>query len=282
MGSRWKRVLVTLTGAAMATFFVGGRCGGNPKEVGADNSAFGVLQEEFDGPAGQAPDPTIWKAEVGGKGWGNNQLEFDTDRPENASLDGKGFLAIVSRAETMGNRSYTSARMKTKDKFSHQYGRLEARIKLPAGRGMWPAFWALGDDIDQVAWPSCGEIDIMENSGSEPSINHGSLHGPGYSGGGALTSPYALPNMARFPDAFHLFTLDWSAAGVSFAVDGTTYEQHFPAEVVKASKVWVYDHPFYLLLNVAVGGNFSGDPGSTTVFPQTMLVDYVRAYDRKP
>jgi len=269
--------------AAILALALGGGCGDyTPLLQVTDPSLTLVWSDEFDGAEGNPPDPAHWNFDVGGGGWGNNQLEYDTDCCNNAALDGSGHLAIVSRVEQMGANAYTSARLNTKGKFTHAFGRIEARIKLPTGQGLWPAFWALGEDIDTSPWPACGEIDIMEARGDVPGVNHGSLHGPGYSGGGALTSPYALPNMARFPDAFHLFTLDWSAAGVSFAVDGTTYEQHFPAEVVKASKVWVYDHPFYLLLNVAVGGNFSGDPGSTTVFPQTMLVDYVRAYDRKP
>jgi beta-glucanase (GH16 family) len=274
MGSRWKRVLVTLTGAAMATFFVGGRCGGNPKEVGADNSAFGVLQEEFDGPAGQAPDPTIWKAEVGGKGWGNNQLEFDTDRVENASLDGQGNLAIVARQESYQGNQYTSARLVTKTLYKQQYGRFAARIKLPSGAGMWPAFWLLGANIDAVSWPGCGEIDIMELKGQEPSTIHGSAHGPGYSGGAALTGAFTLPNGARFDQDFHVFSVDWYPDHLTYSVDDVAYETKTVAEL--GSKKWVFDHPFFIILNLAVGGDYVGPPDGNTQFPQTMLVDWVR------
>lgn len=274
MGSRWKRVLVTLTGAAMATFFVGGRCGGNPKEVGADNSAFGVLQEEFEGPAGQAPDPTIWKAEVGGKGWGNNQLEFDTDRVENASLDGQGNLAIVARQESYQGNQYTSARLVTKTLYKQQYGRFAARIKLPSGAGMWPAFWLLGANIDAVSWPGCGEIDIMELKGQEPSTIHGSAHGPGYSGGAALTGGFTLPQGARFDQDFHVFSVDWYPDHLTYSVDDVAYQTKTVADL--GSKKWVFDHPFFIILNLAVGGDYVGPPDGNTQFPQTMLVDWVR------
>lgn len=240
-----------------------------------------VWSSEFNGAAGAPPNPAQWAFDVGGEGWGNNQKEFDTDRPDNVRLDGDGHLAIVARAEKYQNRSFTSGRIKTKGLYAHMYGRIEARIKLPAGRGIWPAFWALGDDIDQVSWPQCGEIDIMEASGSEPTINHGSLHGPGYSGGGALTRAYALPGGARFADDFHVFAIDWSERGIRWLIDNRPYATQLPTSV-PPGREWVYDHPFFLLLNVAVGGNFVGDPDGTTIFPQTMLVDYVRAYERRP
>ena len=142
-----------------------------------------VWEDEFEGPAGQSPDDSKWKFDIG-TDWGNAQLEYDTDRPENASLDGEGNLAITARRESFGGQPFTSARMTTQGLFNQAYGRFEARIKMPWGPGIWPAFWLLGSNIDQVGWPQCGEIDIMEYRGQEPNIIHGTVHGPGYSGGG--------------------------------------------------------------------------------------------------
>jgi beta-glucanase (GH16 family) len=241
-----------------------------------------VWSDEFDGPAGSAPDATKWGYDVGGNGWGNNELESYTSRTQNAYLDGSGNLVIKVINETFTGqdgitRNYTSARLLTKGKFQQKYGRLEARIKIPFGQGIWPAFWMLGDDIDQVGWPTCGEIDIMENVGREPSINHGSMHGPGYSGGNALTGTFPLPGGQHFSDDFHIFAIEWDPNTVRFYVDANLYETHTPADM-PAGGTWVYEHPFFILLNVAVGGSFPGNPDSSTTFPQTMLVDYVRVY----
>ncbi len=232
-----------------------------------------VWEDNFDGPAGQSPDPAKWGFDIG-TDWGNAQLEYDTDRPENASLDGQGNLAIVARAESFQGRNYTSARMLTKDLFETTYGRFEARMQLPWGQGMWPAFWLLGANIDDVGWPDCGEIDIMEYRGQEPSKIHGSLHGPGYSGGNPVTRSYDLPN-ARFDTGFHVFAVEWSAETIRWFVNDTIYQTVRPAEVPGE---WVYDHPFFIIVNLAVGGNYVGPPNASTVFPQTMLVDYVRVY----
>jgi beta-glucanase (GH16 family) len=167
----------------------------------------------------------------------------------------------------------------TKNKFSAQYGRFEARIKIPYGQGIWPAFWMLGTDIDNVGWPRCGEIDIMENIGREPSITHGTIHGPGYSGGGGLGSSYSLPNNQRFADSFHTFAVEWEPNVLRFYCDGILYKTRTPADL-PAGKTWVYNHPFFILMNLAVGGDWPGSPDATTVFPQTMLVDYVRVYQK--
>jgi beta-glucanase (GH16 family) len=173
------------------------------------------------------------------------------------------------------SRSYTSARLKTQSTFTQRYGRFEARLKIPFGQGIWPAFWMLGADIPAVPWPTCGEIDVMENIGSEPGVNHGSAHGPGYSGGRAISARYVLPGSARFTDAFHTFAIDWTPGTIVFSVDGTPYQTVTRASV-PAGSAWVFDSPFFLLLNVAVGGTFPGSPDTTTVFPQEMVVDYVR------
>lgn len=235
-----------------------------------------VWQDEFNGSAGQLPDSTKWGFDIG-TDWGNAQLEYDTDRPENASLDGNGNLAIIARKESYMGSAYTSARINTKGLFEKQYGRIEARMKLPWGQGLWPAFWMLGSNIDAVGWPNCGEIDIMEYRGQKTSRVHGSLHGPGYSGGQPVTDSYDLPN-GRFDTAFHLFAVEWGEDYIEFFVDDKRYQTVEKGDVPGD---WVFDHPFFILLNVAVGGNYVGPPNANTVFPQTMLVDYVRVYNEK-
>ncbi len=236
-----------------------------------------VWSDEFNGPAG-AIDPNHWTFDTGGDGWGNNELELYTNRTDNAAVDGQGALTIVARAEAYQGRDYTSARINTSGHFSQAYGRFEARIQIPFGQGIWPAFWTLGDNIGSGGWPTCGELDIMENVGREPAINHGSAHGPGYSGGNPLTAVYQLPS-GRLSDAYHVYAIEWEPNVVRWYVDDTLYETRTPADV-PAGATWVYDHPFFLILNVAVGGNFPGSPDGTTVFPQTMKVDYVRVYEK--
>jgi len=246
--------------------------------LGLDDDRSGwelVWSDEFEGPAGQLPDAGNWRFDIG-TDWGNAQLEYDTDRPENASLDGSGNLAITARQESYQGSAYTSARITTKDLYEPQGGLIEARIRLPSGKGIWPAFWLLGANIDTVPWPGCGEIDIMEFRGQEPSIVLGSLHGPGYSGSNPITSEYFFEN-GRFDTGFHVYSVEWKENSVNWFVDGVRYRTVNRDEVPGE---WVYDHPFYIILNVAVGGNFVGFPGPDTVFPQTMLVDWVRVYER--
>ncbi|HVH88273.1 MAG TPA: glycoside hydrolase family 16 protein [Terriglobales bacterium] len=237
--------------------------------------------DEFNGPNGTPPDSQKWTAESGGNGWGNNELEYYTTSPHNARQE-RGSLVIEAIREPYTgpdgvSRSYTSARLKTAGKFSQKYGRFEARIKMPRGKGIWPAFWMLGDDISSIGWPKCGEIDIVENLGSEPSIAHGTIHGPGYSGGHGIGSPFSLPNNKHFSDNFHLFAVEWEPQEIRFYVDDHLYATRRPADLPPGAK-WVYDHPFFIILNLAVGGNWPGNPDETTQFPQKMLVDYVRVY----
>jgi beta-glucanase (GH16 family) len=239
--------------------------------------------DDFDGAAGSPPDASKWAHETGGSGWGNNELEYYTDSTSNAALDGNGHLVITARQENpagyncwYGSCQYTSARLNTAGEFTQQYGRFEARIQIPRGQGLWPAFWLLGDNIGSAGWPQCGEIDAMENIGKEPGTVHGSMHGPGYSGGNPLTGSYTLPNGAAFADGFHTFTIDWAPDSVTFYVDGVQYEQHTPADT--NGNQWVFDHPFYIIMNVAVGGDWPGSPDGTTSFPQQMVVDYVHVY----
>ncbi|MBN1884334.1 MAG: glycoside hydrolase family 16 protein [Candidatus Krumholzibacteriota bacterium] len=235
-----------------------------------------VWEDTFDGDAGTSPDSASWDFDIG-TNWGNNQLEYDTDRPENVSLDGWGNLAIVARREEYLGREYTSGRIKTEGRFSQTRGRFEARIRLPVGQGIWPAFWLLGTDIDVVGWPECGEIDIMEYRGQEPNVAINSLHGPGYSGGSAISRRYVLPGNG-FDADFHVFAIEWDRTRITWFVDDTrTFT--VTTEDIPAGGRWVFNHPFFIILNVAVGGNFVGPPDDeTTVFPQTMLVDRVRVY----
>lgn len=239
--------------------------------------------DEFNAPDGAPVDSSKWVSETGGNGWGNQELEYYTTRAENAFQQGGNLVIKVLQEKYTGadsvTRDYTSARLKTQAKFSQKYGRFEARIKIPRGQGIWPAFWMLGEDISNIGWPKCGEIDIVENIGKEPSLVHGTIHGPGYSGGQGISSPFALPDNSRFADDFHVYAVEWEPKAIRFYVDDHLYATRTPADLPKGTK-WVYDHPFFLLLNVAVGGQWPGTPDATTQFPQTMLVDYVRAYKR--
>ncbi len=232
-----------------------------------------VWADEFEGPAGQPPDPSRWTYDIG-TDWGNGQLEWTTDRPENVSLDGSGNLAIVARQEAFQGQPYTSARIKTQGLFEQQYGRFEARIRLPTGRGIWPAFWMLGNDLDVVGWPQSGEIDVMEFRGQEPNVLFGALHGPGHSGANAYSRRYQLPQ-GRLDTGFRVYAVEWREDVITWMLDDVTYHIARRGEVPGD---WVYDHPFFLILNIAVGGGFVGPPDESTVFPQTMLVDYVRVY----
>jgi len=240
-----------------------------------------VWSDEFNGPDGSRPDAAKWKFEVGGNGWGNQELQYYTTRPENSFIRG-GNLVIQTLQESFAGpdrvaRNYTSARMTTQGLFEQAYGRFEARVKIPRGQGIWPAFWLLGNDFGKVGWPACGEIDIMENIGKEPSTIHGSMHGPGYSGDFDFTSVYKLPGGVNFFDDFHVFAIEWEPGTVRFYVDQELYSTFTPSRL-PAGRKWVFDHPFFIVLNVAVGGLWPGLPDSTTVFPQAMLVDYVRVY----
>ncbi|MCA9551446.1 MAG: glycoside hydrolase family 16 protein [Myxococcales bacterium] len=256
-------------------------CGASDVVVEPPIGWYAVWNDEFEGAEGTLPDTERWAYDIGNgvDGWGNGQLEFDTNRPENVALDGAGNLVITARKESFGGKAYTSARIKTQGLYATQYGRIEARIQLPVGRGVWPAFWMLGADIPEVGWPQSGEIDIMEYRGQEPSTVHGTLHGPGYSGGSPITRRFRLPDGVTFDEDFHVFAVEWDPSRISFWVDDEAY-QIVTSSQVQAKGSWVYDHPFFILLNVAVGGGFVGAPDDGTPFPQAMRVDYVRVYSR--
>ncbi len=241
-----------------------------------------VWSDEFNGTDGSAPDASKWAIQTGGNGWGNNELEYYTARPQNVQVSGGNLVITAIKEDYTGTdgvtQHYTSARMQTKGLFSQTYGRFEARIKIPKGQGMWPAFWMLGSDIDTNPWPACGEIDIMENIGKEPAIVHGSIHGPGYAPGN-VTASYTIPTGA-LSDDYHLYAVEWEAQQIRFYIDSTLYATFAPSNLPSGSP-WEFNKPFFVLLNLAVGGDWPGNPDSTTQFPQQMLVDYVRVYQKQ-
>jgi beta-glucanase (GH16 family) len=247
-----------------------------------------VWSDEFNGADGSSPDSSKWTFDtgVGGNGWGNNELETYTNRAKNAQIQG-GNLVITAFNETYADpsdgvtRNYTSARLKTQGLFSQAYGHFEARIKIPAGQGMWPAFWMLGNNITSVNWPACGEIDIMENIGREPGTVHGSLHSSStVAKTSDATAPFSLPAGKNFAADFHLYAVEWEPGVVRFYVDSNLCAT-FTQSQWPAGGAWTFDHPFFIILNVAVGGDWPGSPDNSTVFPQQMLVDYVRIYAKQ-
>jgi beta-glucanase (GH16 family) len=280
LSSRRSRIGAVL---AAATLIVLGATGpatnaaAEPPSSAADFSvAAATFTEDFNGPAGSAVNGSRWNLE-GGDNVNNHERQWYTTNTNNAALDGQGNLVITAKKENPGNYNcwygrceYTSARLTTNNKFTQAYGHYEARMKLPRGQGMWPAFWMLGTDIGSVGWPNSGEIDIMENVGFEPNTVHGTLHGPGYSGAEGIGAGYNGPN---FSDGFHTYAIDWSPNKITWSVDGNLYQTRTPADL--GGDRWVFDHNFYLLLNLAVGGYWPGDPNSSTQFPQQLVVDYV-------
>ena len=242
-----------------------------------------VWNDEFNGPS---INPSNWVFETGGGGWGNNELEYYTSRTNNARIE-NGQLIIEAEKESYGGSSYTSARMKTQGKWSWTYGRIEARIKIPRGQGIWPAFWTLGANIGSVGWPTCGEIDIMENIGktSDQKNVHGTIHGPqsggDYNGGAGVTGTYTLPGGAALADNFHTYAVEWTPNQIKWFMDTNQYSTATAAGL-PGGATWVFTQPQFILLNLAVGGNWPGNPDGTTVFPQQMLVDYVRVYEQTP
>jgi beta-glucanase (GH16 family) len=239
-----------------------------------------VWSDEFNQADGSAPNSNKWGYDTGGSGWGNNELEYYTPGTNNTRIE-DGKLVIEARRESFGGKDYTSGRLLTKDKWSWTYGRIEARIKIPRGQGTWPAFWLLGTNIDSIKWPTCGEIDIMENIGREPGTVHGTVHGPGYSGGSGIGGPFTLPDGVAFADDFHVFAIECETNSIRWFVDGHPYFNVSPENLPAGSR-WVFNEPKFLLLNLAVGGAWPGYPDGKTIFPQRMVVDYVRFYKKIP
>lgn len=243
--------------------------------LAADPSGKLLWSDEFNGAEGNLPDAAKWTYDLGGNGWGNQELENYTDKTENAFVDGQGHLVL--RALKNADGRFTSARLKTQKRFSFTYGQVEARMKLPRGQGLWPAFWMLGNDVDKNGWPACGEVDVMENIGREPVVVHGTVHGPGYSGKNGISSQYALPGSPELAAGFHVYAATWAPDRIQFSIDGHVYAT-VNAQSLPPQAHWVYNHPFFLLLDLAVGGAWPGNPDSTTQFPQDFTIDYVRVY----
>ena len=260
----------------LAVFLCG--CLGFSPGTFAQNS-FGwslVWSDEFNQTTGSSPDANKWAYDLGAGGWGNGELEYYTSRTNNVRIE-NGQLVIEAKQESFSGSSYTSARIKTQGKISWTYGRIEARIKIPRTQGLWPAFWMLGTNITSAGWPTCGEIDIMENIGREPTLVHGTVHGPGYSGGNGIGGPFSLPGSTNYADDFHIYAVEWTTNQIKWFVDGFQYFSVNPASL-PAATTWVYKQPQFLILNVAVGGAWPGNPDGTTVLPQRMTVDYIRIY----
>lgn len=239
--------------------------------------------DEFDGVDGSKPDPAKWVYDTGGNGWLNHELESYTDRLANVRVE-HGNLVLQARRENYTGsdgitKPYTSGRLKTLGKFAQQEGRFEARIKIPKGRGVWPAFWMEGVDVPTAGWPGCGEIDIMENIGHQPGRIYATLHGPGFGPTSHLQSRFDLPAGESFGDTFHVYAVEWTGKTLTFLLDGKPYGSLL-RDTVEHGRDLPFDQPFFLLLNLAVGGDWEGPPDSATAFPATMLVDYVRVYER--
>lgn len=241
-----------------------------------------VWHDEFNDPtADNKPDPKKWVFETGATGNGNNELQIYTDRTDNIGYtthNGEGCLRITALNDNYQGHAYSSARIKTDGLFSQAYGRFEARLQLPYGPGIWPAFWMLGADYNKVGWPQCGEIDIMENKGWQPNMVSSALHFPGHSGSNPITQTFGYERQ-RFDTSFHTFAVEWDELKIDFFVDDVLYRRVLTSEAEGGQ--WVFDHPFFILLNVAVGGDFVGSPTTGTKFPQNLYVDYVRVYKRR-
>lgn len=246
-----------------------------------------VWSDEFDDPAGTPPNPAHWGYEIGDgtvngiPGWGNAELQYYTDSPDNAATDGQGNLVITAREADgsltcyYGPCEYTSARLLSRHRAEFAYGRIESRILVPSGEdGLWPAFWSLGTDIDLVGWPQTGEIDIMEYVSRIPDEIFGTIHGPGYAGGASFGDTYSFPGgVAR---DYHTFAIEWQPDLIEWYVDDILYHTATPADV--APNEWVFNDPVFLLLNLAIGGNFGGAVSEDLSFPQEMAIDYVRVF----
>ena len=245
-----------------------------------------IWADEFDGPVGTTPDSAKWRYALGDgsaqglAGWGNRELQTYTDEPANAAMDGDSNL-VISALEADGSLTcwygecrFTSARLLTEERFAFQYGRVEVRLRVAPGQGLWSAFWMLGTDVEEVGWPASGEIDVMENVGRDPNKLFGTIHGPGYSGDAGFGAKVDMP--APLADDFHVYAVEWEPGHIAWSMDGETYHEATPADV--APDPWVYDHEFYLLVNLAVGGGLGGPVRADTAFPARYLIDYVRVY----
>ncbi|WP_338867867.1 glycoside hydrolase family 16 protein [Spirosoma sp. SC4-14] len=248
-----------------------------PADSSARSKAYKLVwSDEFEVPG--LPDAKKWGYEVGGNGWGNNELEYYTDRrPENARIE-NGKLIIEARKEDWQGNSYTSARLVTKGKAEWKYGRIEALARLPSGRGTWPAIWMLGSDISKVGWPRCGEIDIMEHVGFDEGVIHGTIHTEAYNHAKKTQKGQEVPIKNAITD-FHLYAIEWNTNKIDFFVDNQKYYTVEKTVLGNDVAQWPFEQPFFLILNVAVGGGWGGQKGvDESIWPQRMEVDYVRVY----
>ncbi|GAB6032857.1 hypothetical protein CHUAL_012056 [Chamberlinius hualienensis] len=249
-----------------------------------------LWSDEFDGEAGQSPSiANRWTYDIGDgsekgiPGWGNGELQYYTDSKDNCVIDGHGHLIITAKKINdtslnchYGSCSYTSCRLLSN--YTQKYGRFEARMKLPNGKGIWPAFWMLGNDIDDVSWPKCGEIDIMEFRGSQTYRINGAIHGPGFSGANSLASAYVTSDLnGHFHLDYHVFAVNWEPDKIEWLVDDVIYSTLTPKDIPSGGE-WVFNKPFKMLINLAIGGHFDGYPVEEEVFPKLLLIDYVRVY----
>ncbi len=256
-------------------------CNEDPREASDDWAPEGTWietwRDDFEGPSASAPNPANWFIETNPSP-PNGELEYYTDRRENSFVDGEGHLILRALKESYLGKSYTSGRVNTGGRVMMTYGRIEARIKLPAGKGLWPAFWMLGVNGN---WPACGEIDIMELAGSRPSVVQGSLHGPDFFGTSSLSRFYGLES-GTFADDFHIFAVEWAPDGIRWLVDESVYQVRTRDSIVGAGKQWVFNLPFFIIVNLAIGGNYDGSPDASTIFPSQVAVDYVKVSRLEP
>jgi beta-glucanase (GH16 family) len=272
------RLDVTLTGGRPAL------CAVEARRLSTSTAPMGVAWgDDFSGPAGAPVADARWDYYVGvgqPPGWGADELETNTYRPANVALDGGGVLNLVARRERYADkdgqaRDFTSGRIGTDGRFAFTYGLLAARLKLPAGKGIWPAFWLLGDDVDRVGWPATGEIDVAELMGSKPTRLYGSVHGPRR---GAPTEPYNINRTTTEPaslaGAFHTYAVLRMPGAIQLLLDGRPYQAYTPADL-GPGRAWVYEKPFRIMLNLAVGGVWDGPPDATTPFPAVLAADWI-------
>jgi beta-glucanase (GH16 family) len=239
-----------------------------------------VFDDDFSGPAGSPPSSARWTRDVGAYGWPDHELETDTASDANAGLDGHGDLAIVARRQPAVGpdrraRDYTSARLETQGLFSVKYGLIEARIKVPVGAGLWSAFWMLGSDVSSVGWPRSGEVDVLETLGQRPFVVHAGVHGP--AARGAYQQGEDFQAAIPLTSGFHTYGIAWSRNSITWLLDGVPYWTLSRAQL-EPGQAWVFNRPFHLLLDLAVGGDYPGPPTASTRFPATMLVNWVRVY----
>jgi beta-glucanase (GH16 family) len=240
-----------------------------------------VWHDEFNGSG--LPDSSKWSYDVGGHGWGNNEKQYYlSNSSENAYISG-GNLHIVALKKEYENRSYTSAKLTTYNKLNQKYGKIEVKAKLPQGKGSWPAIWMLPVTIrtKEEPWPLCGEIDIMEHVGKDPGMVHTSLHSELYN----HVKGTQITHFERLPDVFnefHIYGIEWDENSIKFTFDGKLFYESFKGQDgrVSTNEGWPFDKPYFLILNVAVGGNWGGEIDDT-IFPNEMIVDYVRIFKKK-